>query len=211
MNIKDFYIFCCQQQQTTLSTVNYMMVSWAGTSTANGLYTLQSGDINGASSWVNTYNYQLFRGLNSAWFIGLNGPGGTGAAYTTTQTNLSLPLSGTWVVSSSGVSPVPVVDIAYSVLVSGAGSSQVNGLYTYAGVYNNLAYYTKPEDPLYEIYKTISSENGSWIIADPSNNLYETDLGGITPPYNLTNPWDAPFTPTFGDLPAPTVTPVPIT
>ena len=180
------------------------MVSGAGTTAANGLYEIQTGTISGASYWANAAGYKIYLAAFSggAWLIELND---NGAVYETVQTDLTSPLSGTWMLSSSGNAPVPTVEAARTVLVSGAGTALANGEYTYGGVYNNFPYYVK-NGTLQEISRSSSGQNGVWNIWSEVDDLYENNLSGLTSPYNITNPWTRSFTMTFGESPAPTVT-----
>jgi hypothetical protein len=85
-----------------------------------------------------------------------------------------------------------------SILVSGAGTTGVNGIYTYVDEFNNYPHYRK-QDTFYEIYRSSSNINGTWVIVSEVTNLYETDIGVI-------NPVGAIFTPVEGASPAPTLT-----
>jgi len=180
-----------------------IMVSGAGLSAANGLYTY-GGTYSGAPYYVNTLNdYQIYLSapVNGTWVIELEGPNGSTGVYETNETNLTSPVDGTWT-APYGDTPVPTVERAYSPVVSGAGSAGANGTYTYGGVYNNYPYYTKG---FYSIERSSSGVNGVWVIYNEATNLYENNLTGLTPPYNITNPWTRSFTQIFGDLPVPTV------
>ena len=201
MTIKDFYIFCCNQSGTNID-VSPIMISGGGTSAANGLY-IYSGIYSDAFYYTNQAGYWIYLSapINGAWIIQLDGPAGPGQAYETTQTNLNSPLNGIWS-QVYGDLPIPTVEAAHSVLVSGAGTAAANGIYSYGGVYNNYPYYTKG---FYSIERSMSGVNGVWVIYNGATDLYENNLTGLTPPYNITNPWTRSFTQIFGDLPVPTV------
>ena len=179
-----------------------IMVSGAGVSNANGLYT-EAGVYAGAPYYVNSNSYQIYLASSAggAWLIELDGPAGPGAVYETNEIYLSSPVDGTWI-APYGDTPVPTVERAYSPIVSGAGTAGANGTYTYDGVYNNYPYYIKG---FYSIVRSSSGVNGVWVIYNEATNLYENNLSGLTPPYNITNPWTRSFTRILGELPVPTV------
>lgn len=182
------------------STITSIMVSGAGDSGSNGLYNL-GGTFNGKQYWQSQEDsrcFILYDSTANRWGIGFSGtadPETAGFVYETETTSADSPVGLAFTGSNL---PNPTVEAAHSVLVSGAGASQVNGVYTYSGVLYNYPYYSNTNDVFYKMQKTT---DGKWIIIAELNEWYIQSVSG------LTNPWDGSFTPIgFGTSPAPTVT-----
>ncbi len=89
-----------------------------------------------------------------------------------------------------------------SVLVSGAGSSEVNGTYTYRGDYNGKGYYNLVGEANSTTENAIIWEDDRWKILD--SNTDEFYSGSDTE-----FPWTASWVESNGNLPVPTVTEIP--
>lgn len=183
----------------------FLMVSGAGDTSSNGLYNILAGYYNGYPYWQNQEDSRYFLIWDSAaqrWGIGFSGtndPYTAGFIYETDVTTADSPVGLSF---TGATTPNPTVQVAYSVLVSGAGDTSANGVYTYGGIYLNYPYYTKG---VYEIYR---GSGGIWLISNQTTVLYSQITTELPTPYNVTNPWDVPFLVEFS-APAPTVTAVP--
>jgi hypothetical protein len=91
-----------------------------------------------------------------------------------------------------------------SVAVSGAGSSEVNGTYTYRGDYNGKGYYNLAGEADSTTENVIIwSDEDSW-------NIYVTSEDQLYISNDDTEfPWTASWAESNGDLPVPTVTEIP--
>ncbi len=87
-----------------------------------------------------------------------------------------------------------------SAIVAGAGTAEVNGTYTYQGVWNTKPYYTLVGQPSSSTASAISWSGIAWFIYGAGGDEYyvSSDL--------VMYPWLAIFTRGTGADPVPTVT-----
>lgn len=95
-----------------------------------------------------------------------------------------------------------------TVVVAGAGTEAANGTYTYRGQYEGKPFYTlegqvTPTDPSLDESSITWLAGTTWGIGNASG-LYASDD-------DTDYPWQGTFTASNGDLPAPTLTAVPVT
>jgi hypothetical protein len=103
-----------------------------------------------------------------------------------------------WLVEELGEIQAPS-----SVLVSGAGTSEVNGVYTYRGEIGGKQYYNLVGYDTNFNIRSIVWDSSSWLINSSEETQYQSTL------VDVAYPWLATFEVSNGLSPVPTVTEVP--
>jgi hypothetical protein len=194
----------------TVSTFNAVIISGSSYDIMNGTY-IEDGIVNGKNKYSkDPDNYIFWDDENLLWIIKNDGlPQVLGDIYDSIE-DVEFPWEvETW---SDGygfgqptLTPTNVsVSTFNAVIISGAGSTEVNGTYTERGLdpYQNRVYYNLIGQPDNSEAFAISTDGFDWILYGASDIMYTATVA-------LDFPWqNENWAPYFGGVnPPPTVTP----
>lgn len=134
-----------QPQASIMGPVQFLSYTFsgAGTDAYNVAYT-ESGWLNGVQYFSDVSGTYFLYWVLGTWYIGtVLGETSTGVAYKVESTSLLPPLTGWGLVG--GASPAPTsapYEIVMGCVVSGAGTTVLNGNYPQSGIYNGYPVYT---------------------------------------------------------------------
>ena len=94
----------------------------------------------------------------------------------------------------------PCTSVCSNVLVTGAGTCEVNGIYTYRGTYEGKPYYNLTGKPSGVLANGLFWAQGEWHLqpGPPGGNSYLADS-------NADFPWQATWTVEEGEAPVPSI------
>lgn len=177
------------------------IVSGAGTSPVNGLYTYR-GEFGGKPYYCpegqpdNTSDYAISWNGADTWSIWFGG----GNLGFTSSDDVAYPWLATFSVGPDGDSPAPgVASSEWTVVVSGGAAG--NGTYTYRGLSNDRAYYNLLGQPNDTGSSALSWNGAEWKCWDGGGNNIYTSASDVAFPWQAT--WGVGVD---GEAPVPTVT-----